>query len=1523
MNGVITNTQIVRGEQPCSRLLAFLALLYLPLLAIASGGPVTLTGYVVGRGLVQSNGHYIYVEYADDGTLISGGLHKEAADEYADATVMSGSEYYNLSKQMSFIKQNTPGSKIMTVKEFNAAIDSGSFTVNVPQSDGSYKALPIALHQKLPEDVYKSVLVRSLDHYDDPNGVTMGDLVLFMAPVDLVSGRGITDANNYKSLLISKDGIVLAKSHNDIGLEAAYYVDKNGNPPDNLNQFDMPFGDTLLHPVPNAEVDIPFTSNGKIPTDDKGEFSLPVFIPPCPGFSFNYDLQLYAAVPRRPFSPQKPFLNYYVHGPASLFCDGYGEGMGGSTSLSGLMAQVDAAAITATLSTPMLRIRIPADILEFDSHVDMANAMPVSDGGSASGTVTMFGSDTTYTATTGETSQSAAPNNYGFDANGDGIADQMTSGTDANGNPAVNVCLNPQQTHCTNADADFQRVQDYTPDFNSEGLLSSISPADLKDTDVFIFRVSTGQLLVHQVGLDETKNFVNGKIELRMPVPGPQAANNIQAEMSTTLEAWETSLGLVTALRGRKVDDIRPGEEVEVVILNRPTGYIGTIRTPLLMPGSADNIPVTLYPPNLKVQVTRLYKRNGKDNQQHTVGYRGAATTSDSAVKIRTLWLDHDGLPLPTCSGESECGLSLTGRVAIVDGNQTLSPYGGASSNGNHLATFSINPGAQTQVIMLSGGSPEASLYYLQVSGESKIDAGYFNDPIASGILAHRPKHYVPVRVPVFNEARYNQLRNAAAEAGEDINNVPETYVWPYRPEMAFSVIQLAQQQEQLKIYYKDKTTKTINLSDTSQADLTALLDNNVDYAVLIYGISDSNGTTPVQDLSAVGAAPQEYIFDIGGDEHVATVGSGTHQIKFKNLDSLQDVQGSDLLALSLYMNSDPSNVLSQVEMPGLYVYYEAPSPLHVVLPDKDASAKASSASGNKVTVFRTLGGMRLMLRYQPHEGDEVTGYQWTIKPPTGGITGSWYPDFKSSSAKLSADPTKTQVYWQPDSWKLSQGTTSDTFTGTLSLGIVGQTKSTIIHFNIVRRELAPPSGGDPMEGQDVRMLEGVLWHLGLSPQTSTDANNPNAGKAGARIASDRGGSLGPTLLCGSDEKADKRDVYTGNWASCGSDGHVSLEGMVRRFQGRNNDINDSQNVQGGKDATTDGVVNSPLLGQLGKVWKDYEQATEKHPQNVIMVSSVPASWWAGLANIFETGQAQLENGNTVTVSPGATYSDERQANVLTDLGTSDNVTRVDVLKAWARKENNKHWGANGVYRISEGGADEYGSIGFSQLKFEYVYGKMSGRCPSLKDVNMYSPENNLLGFGMWDASSNIGCNPSFYYAFVGGEYDHKYNGAATGSGSLVGYRKADGTIVKLDLTKKITDDYVRLLKALAGYKAGAHARYLRQCSLPDLLVNQPSGHCHKKGSMAGYAMVILHGGLFSGGSDDPMALSLPYRTYIWKGGTYPAGTPNAGKDWCFAYGEKEWMGGITWASTRTAAVLYHNNDSGKSAYSDPRVSCN
>ena len=88
------------------------------------------------------------------------------------------------------------------------------------------------------------------------------------------------------------------------------------------------------------------------------------------------------------------------------------------------------------------------------------------------------------------------------------------------------------------------------------------------------------------------------------------------------------------------------------------------------------------------------------------------------------------------------------------------------------------------------------------------------------------------MRVPVFDEARYDQLRNAAVAAGQSVDDVPPAYQWPYRPEMGFSVVDLMDQL--LTIHYKSSTgkpDKEIDLTrdDPSHAELSKLLNSDVE----------------------------------------------------------------------------------------------------------------------------------------------------------------------------------------------------------------------------------------------------------------------------------------------------------------------------------------------------------------------------------------------------------------------------------------------------------------------------------------------------------------------------------------------------------------------------------------------------------------------------------------------------------------------------------------------------------------------
>ncbi|RYZ83576.1 MAG: hypothetical protein EOO68_32750, partial [Moraxellaceae bacterium] len=255
-------------------------------------------------------------------------------------------------------------------------------------------------------------------------------------------------------------------------------------------------------------------------------------------------------------------------------------------------------------------------------------------------------------------------------------------------------------------------------------------------------------------------------------------------------------------------------------------------------------------------------------------------------------------------------------------------------------------------------------------------------------------------------------------------------------------------------------------------------------------------------------------------------------------------------------------------------------------------------------------------------------------------------------------------------------------------------------------------------------------------------------------------------------------------------------------------------------------------------------------------------------------------------------YDDTLHKSAMTAIGGT--ATRVDLLKAWVNKENDRHWGAGETeYRISEGGSDEVGSIGFSQIWFSYLYGAVQG-CKPLEGVNMYHPHNNLLGFAVWAGSDK--CGGAFYRSF--NTNDYVVTVAPETANRLAGVQCIDEQS-KAKVCAYKPDDYERLAKGLIVYNAGP--KRLGRCALAEMLAGGvireeiECGVNRTKGQGLDYPLTILHGGT----ATDTRFLTLPYRTFVWVGERYAADIkladgkrdPKAGTaKWCFVYGEKEWV---------------------------------
>jgi hypothetical protein len=479
--------------------------------------------------------------------------------------------------------------------------------------------------------------------------------------------------------------------------------------------------------------------------------------------------------------------------------------------------------------------------------------------------------------------------------------------------------------------------------------------------------------------------------------------------------------------------------------------------------------------------------------------------------------------------------------------------------------------------------------------------------------------------------------------------------------------------------------------------------------------------------------------------------------------------------------------------------------------------------------------------------------------------------------------------------------------------------------FEIETRELNPTKTvAEQKPGADIEMLEAMLWQFGISPQYGY------IGEKGTRLG-EKSKALNGGFVGGAEGKA-ARDIFTAG--QTGTAGAGSLEKMVRRFQGRSFSTSSTTTTHAGSDdAYGAGVVNNRTLTQLGKVWKAYYDAVDaldnvENASTPFSADNALIDWNTVVAG-FETGVLPFSSG---AKSVAGTYNrDTHHQNMIAASGAASTITQADIIKAWAKQEldNLPHWGdKKSKYRITEGSADEVGSVGFSQIWFGFLFGETPA-CDTVANVNMYNPVNNLLGFAAWSSKD---CHGNFDKAF--NTDDYRISGARGNRGAtLQGYQCSTGVCLYTG------DSYERLLKGLTGYNTGGKMKKkMTVCSAAEMIVGGVQyddvdgdgrpirANClaHRpvldNGDVAGtgfnYGLSILH-----------KKLNIPYRKFVWKviaTENNPATPENEEQAYCFAYGEQEWVSGkISWSRTKTAAALYQAEHPDRNKYSDPRVLCN
>ncbi|MFL0799466.1 MAG: hypothetical protein K6L80_03375 [Agarilytica sp.] len=1058
--------------------------------------------------------------------------------------------------------------------------------------------------------------------------------------------------------------------------------------------------------------------------------------------------------------------------------------------------------------------------------------------------------------------------------------------------------------------------------YDAGGLLTQISEDDLLNTDIFIYNQRTNQIIANNSFSPIIRNGSAATTTFQIPIFGPDY-NLVYRSLSENGALWSPSAPPEIIQAAERA---RPGDPITIYAVNRTTGYMGYVHDTLesigleASPDDSDDITVAIInmePPNLKVTADRRYDiergSTSGEERQYLIGFEGSALKDDELIRLTTEWTSPDGTPIPP-------GIpGYTGRIArIVDsgGNSEI------SSALSEIATFDINPGFSQQWIYNPAGGfiRNGDHLYMHVCAEASgsgntCDFEMVSDP--SDPLSYRPINRMPMQVLEFG-SRVNSLGNVVANDtdGDGISNIYEQQLgfdpnstvssppdsdndgipdaaWIYRPEMSFSIYDLTL--HGIELTHEGGAT-SVDIFSLTDDPVISWEDQQVD---ILYRLDTPNyaGAT-LTELPRLGV-PREFVFSFANQTVAATLDQDT-QALFDDLspiqEALQQSSPEEYLAFRLFQTSDLGNVLWEFGFDrGLHVFYKIPHDETEIFIEPD--------SGNNL--IRTLGGMRLKYEYYIPTGATLEEITWNFNAP-GRFCPDYGVDITGCTDALAANldhggtgalaSARREVYWEPVDTSIAGNPAlwSDSFTTldnvnsgssallTVSYSIDGVSTTEQIPFTVTTRIMRPSSNSVPLiSGSDVEMLETMLWQFGLSPQKGVDLTvNSWAGEQGNRINSDRGNGNGWILNCDNGLQANSRNTYRGSWGSCAAN-NVSLEGMVRRLQGRTlatctRNVSVCTNDYAGNTVRSNGVVDNQFLGTLVTLWPDYWRAYSLHTTEPV-IDLVDSNWIASGVTHW--------NG-TYTGSPGGAHEQ-----VLAASGQLATFTREGLLNSWVQQEASVgHWGQGRPqtdFRISEGGADEFGSIGLSQIKYSFRYGN-AGRCAALNNSNLFSPSGSIGGMVIFGSSI---CNGGFIDAFTTGG---AWLTLQSGNADLVGYRQGAGGVITMNAAR--TDDaYERLMKAIAKYNGGIH---LNQQTWGNLLT---IGHRMQNGRH-------VMGGVYSNRTYAMQVMrryGIPPRTYIWVGNRFPDVDPNTGlphpqagqPEWCFEFGEEEWMNGEQWAT--------------------------
>ena len=729
-----------------------------------------------------------------------------------------------------------------------------------------------------------------------------------------------TVASSTRSDLVGPSWEVMAASENDIGYLAAFYTPAGADPlataEGRSSMFGCERGDTLWAPVDGAGIGAFASLGGSV--SKNGVFAHSYLIPGCVGTSFMYAHHMYAGLSYSQFNPRRRLpAVYYVRHRLYDHCTGLSENMH-AWSLQTAATKIATTAVEAPIEASQ-RLRdknVSVDLAMLAGEAVLANERravgegdddafsigldPQAEGIVPRGPTTYLYEKPAFEETIMYNLDTDGDGVYdAFDLDGDGVEDTAILGPENPENPddpdSKNIVRIWLDTNNPDEDPpDCVRLPDTLPDIFDRGLLASVDAKDLKTTDMLVYRLSNERLIAGRTGLYdyEISGDSDSLLNYRFLFRGPASFIDPAAE---DIVSFQSKTLLDPELYGADADRVRPGERLEVVLINRATGYVGTAVA--AFPERIDGADVSVHPekivmrpPNLEIEAERQYTveqgLTRDETRNYIVGFEGAGLETDEYIKLTTRWYDWDGSPLPA-DPDFPGYTARIAKIAVPEGDKPADRL-------CKISEFPIKPGTHTQFVALSGTDLETAHFYIHVSGAPEkwdpfsSDAGPAVGP-GEAPLEERPIHYVPIKVPVYDEV-------ATLEARRSDEDAPPVYRRVYRPEMRFSVLDL----EGPKLLRTDATGETDDiLDDKIPAISTSDLEIEFDYT-LLQGDFDPLDPLGPGENAAIAA---------GADEYEATF-SESEQCLELDLDRLESLDSEGFLALRLYRSHDPENIL-------------------------------------------------------------------------------------------------------------------------------------------------------------------------------------------------------------------------------------------------------------------------------------------------------------------------------------------------------------------------------------------------------------------------------------------------------------------------------------------------------------------------------------------------------------------------------------------------------------------------------------